>query len=704
MQGRKPPLTSALTSEVTTAGKRERRKVQASLQPQQSPDVEPLDNTTSRTCSEAWKPKTYPHEESDSDAVYLSSGRSTPEAPSHVGIKRRKHHSTQIKKQKRSSVESRTMSVTRLPMSVCENSSAEEMDTSRDSSMSDAPPVANHSLSSIKEEGGPHNMKRPRTLRVSLSIPDDVEPGTPFDKVVKAHQKTCSPQLNVETKELPSWENFANSNMIKASSPKQRPRTLPNDLLNSKPRSTSVSSSAKEEAGSSSHPPSAFLASPLPISSSAKVHPPVNLSVPVTNVKTNGSVTSPTVGGKVCTPVISSPATAVGYSASSLLRESGADGGATAAKPVSVVVKESEVTQHQTPNQPTQRNPLLQPKPQSSKPGHSQQTISSGATPGIAQASTTLPLSLATKPTVVATATAADSLSGNKLNSYNLQRGTPTQAPPLPPPKAQKPHPVLVSQSPVTSAVVKQVIVSKPHISAQQASMSSSTPLTQSVAAHSQVSSQLPTQRVLMAPSRPSSVPTQQHVSVAPPPPPRPSSVPTQQQVLVTQSHPLKSAPPQRVLVATSQPLPSSFSAPVQQLVTVTQKPYYVSKGAPSATVSGHHTSTSQTAPSLSSAAPSGVIYSSPDLLQTQHVAQEPHQQQAMPPKAAVPTKSAGDADVIITGVETSGIRRGSVGSDRTVGTGSTGERTVVVSSLVPEAGIASGAGPGRKVIAPRHD
>lgn len=657
-QGRKPAATN-LSSEATPGGKREKRKVQASLHPHQSSGIVPLGtSTSSRVISDAWKPKTYAHEESDSDAVYLSSGRSTPEPPSHPGTKRKKHHSSphnQVKKHKRSSVESRTVSVTRVSMPICENGSTEEMDTSRDSSVNDTPQVANHDLPSIQEESGP-DTKRPRTLRVSLSIPDDVEPGTPFDKIVKAHQKIRSPPISIETKELPSWENFANSNMLNTSSPKERPRTLltekENDILDPKSKSVSMSesSSIKEasfsQAATSSQSPSAFLASPLPISSSPKLHSPVKLSVSVTTVKNTISSSSGALG----TTTISSPEAAVGYSTSSLHGQSLAS---EVAVPSSLVVKssQSEVIKCSPPNQPPLRNPQLHRQPQASVPlqaDDSQQTICPGATPGITQASTSSPLSVPTKPTTLATAAPGVSPIGNQPVAHNQQQKQPTsvKVSQVQQPMTQSPAAPIVVTAPSKQAVVPKAQLTS-NISAQQVLASPGATQVRSIAsARAQAVPQLqpPTQQVLLAPSRPSSVPMQQQVIVAPPS--RPSSVPTHHRLLVTQSQTHQNtAPAQHVLVANSQPSPNAL---VQQVV-VAQQPRCIAKG-PGVPSTVPHTSV--TLPSSISAV-SGVPPS-------QCMTQEHQLQQMVSPKTVIPLQSGGvDADVIITGVEPNRVTQG---------------------------------------------
>lgn len=136
-----------------------------------------------------------------------------------AGRKRRRPHAGGgLKRQKRSSVESHTVSVQRLSGPLLEDSSGSpEQDHSRDSPTfsdrepSPPPPVSSEPLLAIKEEPLPvDNTKRPRSLRVSLSIPDEVEPGTPLDKVVtRASSSNHSTLLQATpTSNLPLWDDI----------------------------------------------------------------------------------------------------------------------------------------------------------------------------------------------------------------------------------------------------------------------------------------------------------------------------------------------------------------------------------------------------------------------------------------------------------------------------------------------------------------
>ena len=119
------------------AMKREHRKVHHSYNTRASHQSSSTVTTDFR--SENWKPKSYAlSEDGDSEPIYISSGKSTPEPPpapapsAQVGINRKRHHrgslpgmeeGGQVKKLNRSSVESRTISVTRVSVPVYDSSS-----------------------------------------------------------------------------------------------------------------------------------------------------------------------------------------------------------------------------------------------------------------------------------------------------------------------------------------------------------------------------------------------------------------------------------------------------------------------------------------------------------------------------------------------------------------------------------------------------
>ena len=735
------------TETTVTVAKREKRKINATMPP--PPPYQSSTVVTMETSSkDSWKPaKSYSHEESDSEAVYISSGKSTPEPTPHVGVKRRKHHSSlsgQNKKQKRASVESRTMSVTRIPGPICESSSAEEMDTSRDSSVCDATPVSNNGLSSVKEEGsGVGHERRPRSLRVSLSIPDDVEPGTPFDKVVRAHQKMTSPHQGIETKELPSWENFADTNVVtKMSSPKQqRPQSLltdnANDILHRKSLTvTDGSASGKSLVSTSAQSPSAFLASPLPISSSPKLKSPVVVSsVPQMNMKNKDNSSSLDVGVRGPATAASPPsAAAVGYSAqllSSTTDETkaevgGKSGVAVATRPTSLVVesihqqKQSELTTVQPLRQPPQSKSLIHSEPQATPqnlPNKSTKTSVlpslAAATSGITQPSTTSPLPSATKPVSLSSRAPAPSPSGKPIPPQHLQQhqqllqaaASPNPSPPGLPQTTQQ-QPVLTSQAslpptPSAGSATRQgyvthsaqfsnpqpVVVASP--STQPQNNSTTIPRHQVGVIASQASPISPAQRSFTAPqARPASVPMQ-HKAVVPPP--RPSSVPAQHhqqqahhhqhqqrqqsQILASSLSHSPGVRTQHVLVTQSRPLSHSLAtctAPVQQTV-VTQPGYSaaaVMRAPPTSAPPVYQpspalaTSVSMAPLPIPTAASASAVSSGSSSVIT---TQQRQLQQTVTTRKPSPTKSGGDADVIITGVESSGVIQGpNVASEKT--------------------------------------
>ncbi len=148
-----------------------------------------------------------------------NSPSSNIEAPvATAGKKRRRPHTGgSLKKKKRSSVESHTVSVQRLSGPLFEESStSDHRDTPPCSDKEPSlPPTSPETHVSIKEQPLPvaDNVKRPRTLRVSLSIPGEVEPGTPLDKVVsKANGSTPSTVIQTTpASNLPSWDEIAST-------------------------------------------------------------------------------------------------------------------------------------------------------------------------------------------------------------------------------------------------------------------------------------------------------------------------------------------------------------------------------------------------------------------------------------------------------------------------------------------------------------
>ena len=166
------------------------------------------------------------------DDAYSTASSSTPN-PS-LGRKRKSNHhsSGSLKRQKRSSVESRTVSVTRLPVPICEDSSTSEQEPSHESStLSESESSiaqVSEPLPTVKEEPlSPE--ERPRSLRVSLSLPDEVETGSPFRRIASPPNRVESvlkssggPQPST----LPSWEDISTSVATSRSSPPLAPNTV----------------------------------------------------------------------------------------------------------------------------------------------------------------------------------------------------------------------------------------------------------------------------------------------------------------------------------------------------------------------------------------------------------------------------------------------------------------------------------------------
>ena len=800
--------------------KRERRKVHHSHNtaraPHQSSSIVTMDFR-----SESWKPKSYAiSEDGDSEPVYISSGKSTPEPPpapapsAQVGIKRKRHHyhgslpgsgggGGHVKKQKRSSVESRTVSVTRVSVPVYDSSSAEEMDTSRDSSVCETSTSSGHGLSSIKEEESIAHESRPRSLRVSLSIPDEVEPGTPFDKIKKVHHQRVT---SVETKELPSWENFENSNLLhRMSSPKQRPQSLATEKSDVPlPKNNTPVKAAPEVVAttSSKNVPSAFLASPLPISSSPKIsHPPATaIATPEPDMKTSvDSSNSFNVGVKLQgtnSQSTSSPAPTavnVGYSAPTLDTDVVVTTG-----PV-VKAAQIEVNNLTPSSQPPQKSPHLPSQPQAQPTNLPKPASTAAATPpGVTQASKASALSPTTKPSPFPTEPAAPNPNSDPVHvpvavhvprqqphthqqsvlvshhqpspapitpksttqevSVAQQQPTQRQRIPSAPQALKTPSTHQVSSIPVHAhQAVASSATQSPSIARQQIMVSasssrpSSVPVQQPVVVNSQVivNSQRPSpsapmqQSALSRPSstvsqplhqhpqqvyttstrptsvpgqhqtqqqqpvvsvaRPSSMPIQQHRPTSVPThqhqtivvaPPRPSSVPTQQVVQsCSQSQSPHTTPTQHMLVTYSQ-----SGTPMQQIV-VTQPPAYVRKAQP---MTVFPASVSTPTSVLTHASPAYVQYSSP-AVQTQRQVAE--QSVAASKKSIV--QSSGDADVIITGVESTNRAINQVPSVgyHTAAVTQGGERIVILNTSSGEAipyqtTTAVGPGAARKVMA----
>ena len=191
------------------------------------------------------------------------------------------------KRPRKSSVQSQTLSVTRISVPVHEDSISPKSEIPEEeeemihsptkltkSDFSSPPPPENmeSSNNSALETAAAQlpvlPEKKPRSLRVSLNIPDEVEPGSPLEKVVK-FQRLLSPKFTITS--LPLWEEDSNvplgssgeNPLVKSPSSsgsengnlnQQQPSPVPNQ-----------SPSPKNE-----HPLTPFTASALPLQACAK--------------------------------------------------------------------------------------------------------------------------------------------------------------------------------------------------------------------------------------------------------------------------------------------------------------------------------------------------------------------------------------------------------------------------------------------------
>ena len=227
--------------------------------PKPSPQKEPLPKSPS---AETWKQKlastagrpspgllatTGPTHSSD---TALSPSSSPPTELRGLSKRIRPHFAAAAavrKRPRKPSVQSQTLSVTRISVPVHEDSSSpksdiqeEEMfrspakiaknehhvfsspdrspESNKDSKIAKgSPPGAVTKLPSVSE-----SEERPRSLRVSLSLPDEVEPGSPLEKVVR-NQKLLSPKSVVC---LPLWDEDPKTPLELPSSTAKTPQAL----------------------------------------------------------------------------------------------------------------------------------------------------------------------------------------------------------------------------------------------------------------------------------------------------------------------------------------------------------------------------------------------------------------------------------------------------------------------------------------------
>ena len=216
----------------------------------------------------------------DSDATYSPGSTPEPSSGPALGFKRKKTHisiSYRHKRQKRSSVEARTVSVTRFtgPISTDDSSTSTDHDPpSRDSTFSEenfratTSPIAMETQKVSTET-------RPRSLRVSLTFPEEVEPGTPLDKVIKL----ASPPHLSYTKPNPvlPWEDASKSSSpmliqrspVHVSTPSHKPDTKSSNLMTPSPfDDVGLKPKKRKVSLSNNGTDVAFKASPLPRSTS----------------------------------------------------------------------------------------------------------------------------------------------------------------------------------------------------------------------------------------------------------------------------------------------------------------------------------------------------------------------------------------------------------------------------------------------------
>ena len=117
------------------------------------------------------------------------------------------------KRPRKSSVQSLTLSVTRILVPVHtdtaipeeESSRVSESETSRAGPPPSSPKPSSPPVLSINSAPPRMPERKPRSLRVSLNLPDEVEPGSPIEKMKKSQQKLHSPK--VVALSLPLWDD-----------------------------------------------------------------------------------------------------------------------------------------------------------------------------------------------------------------------------------------------------------------------------------------------------------------------------------------------------------------------------------------------------------------------------------------------------------------------------------------------------------------
>lgn len=156
-------------------------------------------------------------------------------------LKRRRPQFAAVAVQKRprkSSVQSQTLSVTRISVPVHEDNISPRLEKGENSSKSinssssnqslplntEAPKKSQISQNNIPEVSSQLPPKKPRHLRVSLTLPEEVEPGSPLEKIVMKSEKLHSPKFLGSS--LPLWDDDPKA-QIKLSSSSETPVKSP---------------------------------------------------------------------------------------------------------------------------------------------------------------------------------------------------------------------------------------------------------------------------------------------------------------------------------------------------------------------------------------------------------------------------------------------------------------------------------------------
>lgn len=242
--------------------------------------------------------------------------------------RKRGHAGGPVKKQKRSSVQSCTVSVTRLSMPICDESpTSTEHEQSHDSAaLSDTesnPPPFGEIVPPFDAPATTVEEERPRSLRVSLSLPEEIESGSPLDKVVIASQKLpLSPKLKSPVITLPAWEEISTT-APKTSLTKQG-AAIPTPQVHSPVHSPAISAPDRKRKHSEDEATTEAVRLPKkevltnsalspPVSPSSDdvfESPAVARSIPQTSVSILVAATQPQIIQPQTTPVTSKPSIA----------------------------------------------------------------------------------------------------------------------------------------------------------------------------------------------------------------------------------------------------------------------------------------------------------------------------------------------------------------------------------------------------------